>query len=65
MASKQDAPSDNLDSSVVEVPEDSLRYVKSSIIDYINKATPDEFSAKIRYATGQPPKLEVTFGGNI
>ena len=63
MASEQDVTSDSLDSSVVKVPKELLGYVKSSIIDYINKATPDQFSANIHYVEGQSPKLEVSFGG--
>ena len=64
MASEQDITSDSIDTSVVDVPEELLGYVKSSIIDYISKAPPGEFSAKIRYAEGQSPKIEVSFGGN-
>ena len=64
MASEQDVTSDSLDSSVVDVPKELLGYVKSSIVDYINKATPEQFSAKIHYAEGQSPKLEVSIGGN-
>ena len=64
MASEQDVTSDSLDSSVVDVPKELLGYVKTSIVDYINKVTPEQFSAKIHYAEGQSPKLEVSFGGN-
>lgn len=64
MASEQDVTSDSLDASVVGVPKELLGYVKSSIIDYINKATPEQFSAKIHYVEGQSPKLEVSCGGN-
>lgn len=63
MASEQEITSDSFDTSAVDVPEDLLGYIKSSIIDYISKAAPGEFSAKIHYAEGQSPKLEVSFGG--
>ena len=65
MASEQDLTSDSLDSSMVPVPKELLGFVKTRIVDYINKATPEEFSANIHYAEGQAPKLEVSLGGNL
>ena len=65
MASEQDVTSDSIDSSVVAVPKELIGYVKTSIVDYINKATPDEFSASVHYAEGQAPKLDVLIGGNL
>ena len=62
MASEKDITSDSLDSSVIDVPKELLGYVKSSIIDYISKVAPEEFSARIHYSEGQSPKLEVSFG---
>ena len=59
MASEQDVTSDSLDSSVVDVPYQLMDYVKSSIIDYINKE--QCVSAKIQYFEGQSPKLVVSF----
>ena len=59
MASEQDVTSDSLDSSVIDVPCHLLGYVKSSIVDYINKQ--QTFSAKIHHAEGQSPKLVVYF----
>ena len=64
MASEKDIASDSLDSSVIDVPKELLGYVKSSIVDLISKATPDDFSARIHYSEGQSPKLEVSFGNN-
>ena len=64
MASEKDISSDSLDSSVIDVPKELLEYVKSSIVDLISKATPEDFSARIRYSEGQSPKLEVSFGSN-
>ena len=65
MASEQDLTSDSLDSSVVPVPKELLGYVKTSLVDHINKSTPEEFSANIHYTEGQLPKLEVLFGGKL
>ena len=62
MASEQDVTSDSLDTTVVDVPDDLLGYVKSSIVDYVNKAK--DFSAKIHYVEGQSPKMVVSFGRN-
>ena len=59
MASEQDVTSDSLDSSVVDVPYQLMDYVKSSIIDYINKER--NVSAKIHHVEGQSPKLVVSF----
>ena len=63
MASKEDVASDSLDSSMVPVPNELLGFVKTSLVDHINKAKTDEFSANIHYAEGQVPKLEVSIGG--
>ena len=65
MASEQDVTSDSLDASVVAVPKELIGYVKTSIVDYINKATPEEFSANVHYAEGQAPKLDVLIGGKL
>ena len=64
MTSEKDITSDSLDSSVVDVPKELLGYVKTNIVDYINKATTEEFSARIHFAEGQSPKLDVSFGGD-
>ena len=64
MASEKDIISDSVDSSVEDVPKELLGYVKTSVVEHINKATTGEFSARIHFAEGQSPKLDVSFGGD-
>ena len=61
MASEKDITSDSLNSSAVVVPKELHGYIKTSLIDYINK---EEFSARINFSEGQSPELEVSFGGD-
>ena len=60
MATEHDVTSDSLDTTVVDVPDELLDYVKSSLVDNINKAK--KFSAKIHHVEGQAPKMVVAFG---
>ena len=59
MASEEDMTSDSLDASIADVPETFLGHIRSSTVDYVNKAN---FSAKIHRVEGRSPKLVVSFG---
>ena len=61
MASEEDVTSDSVDSSAVDVPRHLFGYIKSNIVDYINKE--EISSAKIHHVKGQSAKIDVSFEG--